>query len=506
MQRFDKGYIYYSLLTDFFGSLAAVVLLLGEFLSDGIKVKNLVGTVLVFVGIFLAIYLCLTVYRILYYRTSGYELTETEIKCNRGVFFRKRSVVDYGKIHAVNKKQNLFHRIFHIAVLTVDSGSANTSHQAEITVVERDGVVDILISKLNRLKESGIPCNINGIENRETVFSDKDSLYSFTSKKKMLYTSISVASTAFFTTVLGALLAIVIGVCKLILKQNFLGTWGQYFMFSALIMAGAILLFSFVSFVVCIIYSFVAYYRFTVTKNESNIQISFGLLEKHTNTFSYDRIKAVKISQSLLQRFFGFATIRLEVIGYTGNDGNADTQIGVLVPFCKYGEIKEILGKILPDYTPDEKQSRTVSLFPFVSWFLLIFGIITGITLLLAVTVMLILNVAWPIICAVAFSILGVGIAVVALKMVSAILAYRINGLAINSGKITAYGGSFTKTVTVFMARNLVSVENITTPLRNKNGIASLVMHLKTNDESNELKVHIQKDELFEELIKLLIL
>ena len=56
------------------------------------------------------------------------------------------------------------------------------------------------------------------------------------------------------------------------------------------------------------------------------------------------------------------------------------------------------------------------------------------------------------------------------------------------------------------MARNLVSVENITTPLRNKNGIASLVMHLKTNDESNELKVHIQKDELFEELIKLLIL
>lgn len=48
---------------------------------------------------FIVIFLCFMVYRILYYKTSGYELTEKEIKCNRGVLFRKRSVVDYRKVH-----------------------------------------------------------------------------------------------------------------------------------------------------------------------------------------------------------------------------------------------------------------------------------------------------------------------------------------------------------------------------------------------------------------------
>ena len=56
------------------------------------------------------------------------------------------------------------------------------------------------------------------------------------------------------------------------------------------------------------------------------------------------------------------------------------------------------------------------------------------------------------------------------------------------------------------MARNLIAAENVTTPLRHKAGITSLVMHLKTNALSNEVKVHIQNSALSEELEKLLIL
>ena len=85
------------------------------------------------------------------------------------------------------------------------------------------------------------------------------------------------------------------------------------------------------------------YYKFKITKRGNDIQISYGLLEKHTNTFSYDRIKAVKISQGLVQRMLGFATIKLEVIGYTSESENDSAELGVLVPFCKYEEISEIL-------------------------------------------------------------------------------------------------------------------------------------------------------------------
>jgi uncharacterized membrane protein YdbT with pleckstrin-like domain len=76
----------------------------------------------------------------------------------------------------------------------------------------------------------------------------------------------------------------------------------------------------------------------------------------------------------------------------------------------------------------------------------------------------------------------------------------------LKDGKITAYCGGFTKKVTVFKAQNLISVEDVTTPLRKKAGITSLVMHLKTNATSNEIKVHIQDDAVVTQLEGLLTL
>ena len=502
MKKFDKGYIYSSLLSDFFGSLVILFIFLKDFFLDGeTKPEDIQAAIPVFIIGFVVIYLCFIVYRILYYKASGYELTDKEVICKRGVLVRKRSVLDYKKVHAINKKQNLFHRFFGIAVLTVDSGSTNTSHQAEITIIEKAATVDALLIELNALKEGSARI----VEQTEEVLlSDKDSLYCFTSKKKMLYTLINIVTTAFATALFGALAITAIGICKLMLQISALGTWGQYFLFSLLITLGAMLLFSAFSFVGCMVHSFIGYHNFTVTKRGNDIQIAYGLLERHTNTFSYDRIKAVKISQGLVQRMLGFAAIKLEVIGYTSDDDN-NTELGVLVPFCKYDEIGEILGKLLPDYIPDEKQTKSVSYIPFISWFALVLAIVTGVVLLQVVVSMLIFHVSASVIGYVALAIVGISIVIFAVKALRAAFAYQINGLAINNDKITAYYGGFTKNITVFMAKNLVATEDVTTPLRKKAGITSLVMHLKTNALSNEVKVHIQEDKYSVEIEQLLI-
>lgn len=507
MKRFDKGYIYSSLLSDLFSSIVIAFIFLKDFfLNEETNPEDIVAATPVFIIAFIVIYLFLIVYRILYYKTSGYELTDKEIKCNRGVLFRKRSVLEYTKVHAINKKQNIIHRIFGIAVLTVDSGSTNTSHQAEITIIEKAKTVDALVNELNTLKEGGI--RTADASKEEVLLSDKDSLYRFTSKKKLLYTLINIASTSFFTALFGVLAITVIGICKLLLQLDALGTWGKYFLFAILITVGAMLLFSAFSFIGCMIHSFIGYHNFTITKRGNDIQISYGLLERHTNTFSYDRIKAVKISQGLVQRMLGFASIRLEVIGYTNNTGddNKNADLGVLVPFCKYNEIDEILGKVLPDYIPDKKQTKSVSYFPFISWFSLILAIVAGVVLLQAALTMLIFNASFSVTIAIILAVIGVGAIILAVKALSAVLSYQNNGLAISGGKITAYYGGFTKNITVFLTRNLIAAENVTTPLRKKAGITSLVMHLKTNALSNEIKVHIQDDKLSEELEKLLIL
>ena len=151
MKRFDKGYIYSNLLSDLFGSIFVLFAIFGSFISDEETTREeIVSRIPIFAIAFVVIYVAFAVYRILYYKASGYELTQTEIKCKRGVFFRKNSILDYRKVHAINKKQNLIHRIFGIAVLTVDSGSTNTAHQAEITIVEKNTTVDFLCARRYR--------------------------------------------------------------------------------------------------------------------------------------------------------------------------------------------------------------------------------------------------------------------------------------------------------------------------------------------------------------------
>jgi len=506
MKKFDKGYIYSSLLSDLFSSLVLEFLFLDDLiLGEEPTGADIITALPIFAIVFILIYVCFISYRILYYNSSGYELTEKEIKCNRGVLFRKRSVVEYNKVHAINKKQNIFHRIFGVAVLTVDSGSTNTSNQAEITIVERSKTVDELVDKLNALKE-GEKYTADD-HDEQLLLSDKDSLYRFTSARKLLYTLINIASMAIFTVLFGVLAIIVIGICKLMLNLDALGTWGQYFLFSILITFGVMLLLSAFSFVGCMIYSFIGYHNFTITRKGKDIQICYGLLERHTNTFGYDRIKAVKISQSLVQRMLGFAAINLEVIGYTNEGGNNNNaELGVLVPFCKYSEVDQILGKVLPDYIPDKKQTRSARFFPYVSWFSLIVAIVTAVVLVQLVVTMLIFNVAAPIIAIASFAVVAAAAVIILIKSISAAFAYNTNGIAVNDGKITAYYGGFTKNVAVFMTRNLIAAQNVTTPLRQKVGITSLVMHLKTNALSNEIKVHIQHDELSQQLENQLIL
>jgi len=262
MKRFDKGYIFSSLLSDFFSTLVILFIIFEDlFFDETSKKEDMIGAIPFIIIGFVVIYLCFAIYRILYYRASGYELGETEIKCNRGVLFKKRSVLEYKKIHAINKKQTLFQRFFGIAVLTVDSGATSSSQQAEITVIEKDKTVDLLVNELNALKEDGIRGAETPAAEADVLLSDKDSLYNFTSKRKILYTLINIVSTAFYTALLGALALIVIAFCKTVIQFDLLGT----VLIALLITVAAMLFLSAFSFIISAVYSFVAYHKFTIT-------------------------------------------------------------------------------------------------------------------------------------------------------------------------------------------------------------------------------------------------
>ena len=159
MKKFSKNHIFASLIIDlFYVFIIALAFVDFAFISneEGEYVGVNYQALPYYIALLVVAYILFTVYRIIYVHTSGYQLTEREIVCNRGVLFRKKSILEYSKINSINKKQNFIQRIFGIAVLTVDSGSANMGHLPEIIVIEKNDVVDQLLNKLKNIDKAKI--------------------------------------------------------------------------------------------------------------------------------------------------------------------------------------------------------------------------------------------------------------------------------------------------------------------------------------------------------------
>ena len=521
MKRFDKAYIFYHLITDIFLTIA-VGFVFSDFLIIEDEAGELVGinnTVLPFfiVGLVL-VYAAFIVYRYLYYRTSEYQLTDTQIICRRGVIFRKRSMIECSRIHAINKRQNLIHRLFGIAVLTVDSGSANTANQAEVMIIEKARTVDLLLADLHSLRDGGTkldtppvvdgkmgenPKNFTG---EEVVLSESDSLYTFNSAGKLLYSLINGVTALICLVILSALASIVLSVIQAFVTLEFLSTFGGRLIGMILVMLGITLAVSILALIISIIQSFVSYYGFKVVKKGDEIVITYGLFETHTNTFRLDRIKGVRVNQGIVKRMLGFATISLEVIGYTADEENDKVTSGVLVPFCKYSDVNQIVSRILPEYESLSRQTSAVSFFPFISWTGLVLALVFVPLAAVVLADLLIFKVSSDIIIGVTLAILGVGLLIFLANLVDELINYKTAGVAIDGDKITLYNGGLSKAVTTIHAKNLVAIENVTTPKRQKKGITTLILHLRTNALTNEVRVDIQSAELVERLEGMLVL
>ena len=339
MKRFCKNNVLCHLITDLaYVAIIAISFIDMLFIED--EAGELVGieTALVplFIGACVLIYLAFILYQVFYLRLSGYQINENEVFCQRGVIFRRKSRLEYSKINAINKRQNIIQRIFGVAVLTLDSGATKTAGGAEIIIIEDTKNVDRLMSYFRSVKDGAAPVSSLNAEICEKPQRLCTNYYEFTSKSKLLFSLINAVTALFFLVLSGAVLLLAFFAFSALRLVNADGIL-EYLITGAV--AAVILLVgtSAVSFIGSIIYSFVSYYGFSVTKDNDSINISYGLFVRHENSFKLSKIKAVKVSQGLIKRLFGFASINLEVIGYTvdSSSENKGEEIGVLIPFCK---------------------------------------------------------------------------------------------------------------------------------------------------------------------------
>lgn len=483
MKRLSKKIIGYRIFLGFFISLfpALLVIIMMETSEKAVLI-------LVSLAVFVLLFFPQVLFAILYQKYSGYLLTEKEVISIRGVLFRKKSNLLLSKIHAVNKKQGLFQKLFSLASLHIDSGSTNTAALEEVVIETDEKEIDRLY-ELIKTGHTSSPAEVM----QEAEF--KDTLFHFSGKGKFSYILLNAISFLLFSIILFFLISIVYYIFP---DEGQAPNLMEGIMLAGYVSCGALLLFLIgEALAVCF-----KYHHFEVKKKAEELEISYGLFVRVKNTFKLSRIRAVEITSTFFQRLFGFVAVKLQVIGYVDGQENG-AAIGVLIPLCRRKDVNQHLQEILPDYCTLNPEFKSKSYFPFISYWLMFTGI-----LLLVFNLIL-----WGAAIAISrYDILfygglwidGILLFCLIGKCISALLEKSYTGIGYDTDKIVLYRGGFHQECSIIKLKNLISIEDVTTVHRKKKGIHSYVVHYRTNAFKNEVKVHMLEENLYDELQKLI--
>lgn len=492
MKKFSKKYVYYHLLIDFFIALFFSFFLMGNF--SELENEHLSKTfAYIFIALFIAIYAILAIYHYLFYKTSSYELLDNGICCKRGVIFKKKTRLDYSKIHAVTVKEGIIQKLFGICAITIDSGSTNTSVQEEIVIIESTQEAQKLTKEINERQK-----HLQNQSDEEPIVNEEEgkqlnSVYTFNTPAKLMYSFLNTLLALFMIFIFMVLALIAISVLSQFVNVEGYDFTGNFFIDLLILFTLILFIVIVFSFIANILNSFFKYHNFEIKKNDKELFINYGLFVRKNNSFLLKRIKAVVIEQSLFERLFHFATIYLEVVGYNdqqSNNGGNDSLKGIFIPLCKEKQINEILGHILPDYVPITKDGQAKKFGPFVLWPLLITSCVLGTILINAMLILglLHIDIMWLLIS------LGIIVAIWIISfiiiLINAAFAYRNQCVWVGSDKLTLYNGSITKKCTIILRSNVTSIETYTTPMRKRKGIYSFKIHYFTNSYSNVVTVN----------------
>ena len=84
---------------------------------------------------------------------------------------------------------------------------------------------------------------------------------------------------------------------------------------------------------------------FAVRRDEDELQIRRGLLQHRQATLRVDRVRAVRVVESLPRQWLGLAALRVEVIGHAKEQAAAQT----LFPLLRLEEVEPFLRDLLPE-------------------------------------------------------------------------------------------------------------------------------------------------------------
>ncbi|WP_255170766.1 PH domain-containing protein [Natrononativus amylolyticus] len=342
-------------------------------------------------------------YGLAYYYRFEYELTGDTFDVASGVFSRRDREIPFRRIQNVDVRQGVFHRLFGLAVVSIETAGggdteaalrfvsqseatrlqreirrrtaekaarddrgaadANAEPTAETEAPSRDGLDDVFETDRGAsgrppaTLESTTPTSgVSPGTDRPTLLFDLRSrellLYAFTTFRPAAAAGLVFFAFLFTDPLLEYLLAVSQPVGGPADLET--GTTGNYAVFTAISFLNAVG----VTYLFSVIYSFGAYYGFRLGRAGEDFVYERGLLQRYSGSIPAEKVQSVTVTDNPLQRLIGYAGLWVETAGY-GPESSGGSQSAV--PLARSGRAYRFAERLMDVETPRFRSPPTLA-------------------------------------------------------------------------------------------------------------------------------------------------
>jgi putative membrane protein len=272
-----------------------------------------------------------------------YVLEAGALRLDEGVLARRLRVVPFDRIQQVDLVRKPLHRVLGVATLRVETAGGGGAAEVDLDVVALDEA-QALRSTLLRAKAGAAEAGGEGAEAAAAAPAERTLLR--LSVGEVMLAGITGTRAAAVLAVLGPISQLTDWFPNLSdwLLRRFnpeaVAPTTPAAVVAVAVIAAAVWL------GLAAASSVVTDFGFTLARVGGDLVVRRGLLERREAVLPFARLQVVRVEESLLRRWLGLASIRIQSAGRTG--GADQTASRLAVPVMQRSDVNRVLGELLP--------------------------------------------------------------------------------------------------------------------------------------------------------------
>ncbi|KAB7518669.1 PH domain-containing protein [Halosegnis rubeus] len=313
------------------------------------------------VGLFGVVLLATLAYQVAYVRRFSYELTADTFDVYSGVFSRRSREIPYHRIQNVDVTRNVVQRALGIAELAIETAGGGET-EATLQYLDVD-TADELRAALSRRKRGETEDGAT-----EQTAREREALFSITTRELLLLgvVGLDLRLLSFVAVTLPVVLPSVSEATPLF----------DLFRVAPFLLAGLAVL----ALAASMVQAVVSYYGFELHREGDELGYRRGLAKEYSGTIPLDKVQSVVLTENMLARRLGYASVAIETAGYSPSGDSAGSQSAV--PLAErdhaYALAQEVEAFGDPTFDRPPKRARTRYAVRYALAVLVVTGVATA--------------------------------------------------------------------------------------------------------------------------------